>query len=128
MSHFTRIKTRLVKEEHLLKALSDMNFEVRQGKVCIRGFGGQQTGVEVMVPTRNPGYDIGFRKAGDAYELVADWYDIKDIKPEPLLEKLQQRYAYHAVTERMAQQGFEVVEEENQQDRTIHLTERRAVF
>ena len=128
MSHFTRMKTKLVKKEYLLKALSDLNLEVREGVMRVRGFGGKQTDVEVMVPTRNAGYDIGFRRAGASYELVSSWYGIKDLRPEQLLNQIQQRYAYHAVMDRMAQQGFEVVEEENQQDRTIHLTMRRAVF
>ncbi|WP_373500172.1 DUF1257 domain-containing protein [Desulfococcus sp.] len=128
MSHFTRMKTRIVKKEYLVKALSDLNFKVREGSVHIRGFGGQQTAVEVMAPTGNPGYDIGFLKTGDTYEMVADWYGIKDIQPQQLLNQVQQRYAYHAVMERMAQQGFEVVEEQSREDRTIHLTVRRAVF
>lgn len=129
MSHFTRMKTQIVKKEYLVKALSDLNFKVQEGDVRIRGYGGQQTVVEVMAPTGNPGYDIGFCKNGDTYELVADWYGIKDIQPQQLLNQVQQRYAYHAVMERMAQQGFEVVEEEeSREDRTIHLTVRRAVF
>lgn len=81
-----------------------------------------------MFPTTNPGYDIGFKKTGDMFELVADWYGIKDINPEKLLNQVQQRYAYHAVNDRMEVQGFEVVEEVDEKDKTIHLTVRRTVF
>jgi hypothetical protein len=122
------MKTRLIKKEYLIQALKDLGYQPGEGKVEIRGYGGQRTAVDVMIPTKNPGYDIGFRKAGEQYELVADWYGIEDIKPEELLNRIQQRYAYHAVKSRMEEQGFEVVEEENQEDKTIRLMVRRTVF
>jgi hypothetical protein len=128
MSHFTRMKTQLVKKGYLLKALHDLDHAFQEGKVRIRGYGGQSTEVEVKIPTKNPGYDLGFRKAGNTYELVADWYGIEDITPERFLKDVQQRYAYHAVLDRMGEQGFNVVEEEDEEDNTIHLTLRRAVF
>jgi len=128
MSHFTRMKTRLVVKEHLVQALRDLGHEPREGNVRVRGYSGQMTDVEVMIPTRNPVYDIGFRKAGETYEMVADWYGINDIVPDAFLNQVQQRYAYHAVLTRMREQGFEVAEEEDLQDRTIHLTVRRSVF
>lgn len=128
MSHFTKIKTRLVEPKYIVQALTDLGFQVRQGRVKIRGYNGQQTEVDIMAPTRNPGYDIGFAKAGEVFDLVADWFGIKDIQPQALLNQVQQRYAYHAVTERMAAQGFEIAQEQVEADRTIHLTVRRAVF
>ena len=94
----------------------------------IRGYGGQKTRVDIMIPTQNPGYDLGFRKAGDTYELVADWWGIKEIQPEPFLHQVQQRYAYQVVISRLTEQGFAVVDEETQADQTIHLTVRRTVF
>lgn len=128
MSHFTKIKTKLVKKEHIVNALRDLGFQPKEGSVEIRGYEGIKTKVDVMAPTKNRGYDIGFKKDGETFELVADWYGIDDINSEKFLEQVQQRYAYHAVTSRMAEQGFEVVEEENEEDNTIHLTVRRAVF
>lgn len=128
MSHFSRIKTRIVNKEHLIKALRDLGHDPKEGKVRIRGFGGQQTDVEVMIPTRNPGYDLGFGKKGETYELVADWYGIRDLQPETFLNQVQQRYAYHAVMDRMTEQGFEIAEEENYEDNTIRLVVRRTVF
>ena len=115
-------------KEHLVQALRDLGHEPREGNVRVRGYSGQMTDVEVMIPTRNPVYDIGFRKAGETYEMVADWYGINDIVPDAFLNQVQQRYAYHAVLTRMREQGFEVAEEEDLQDRTIHLTVRRSVF
>ena len=128
MSHFTRIKTSLAKKEYLLQALCDLGYQPEEGRVCIKGYGGQETEVELMIPSGNPGYELGFKKNGEAYELVADWYGIKNIQPERFLNQVRQRYAYHVVKSRMTEQGFEVVEEENQEDHTIHITVRRMVF
>jgi hypothetical protein len=109
-------------------ALRDLGYQPKEGNVKIRGFGGQKTAVEVMVHTKDPGYDLGFRKAGEVYELVADWYGIHDINQETFLNQVQQKYAYHTVMSRMKEQGFEAVEEKNTQDNTIHITLRRTVF
>ena len=74
MSHFTRIKTQIVEKKYLPRALQDLNYAYEEGDVEIRGYGGNRIAVEIKIPTSNRGYDIGFRKSGDAYELVADWY------------------------------------------------------
>jgi len=95
MSHFTTIKTQIVAKEQLKQALEDLHLAYEEGAVDIRGYGGNRTRVEIRVPTRSPGYDLGFRKQGDAYELVADWWGIKDIKQDEFLQQLTQRYAYH---------------------------------
>jgi hypothetical protein len=57
---------------------------------------GDRTQVEIAVPTKSSGYDIGFRKSGNAYEVVADCWGIHDIKQEQFLQQVNQRYAYHA--------------------------------
>jgi hypothetical protein len=131
MSHFTTIKTKFVAAEPLKKALADVRAEFNLGEVredtSVSGYQGNTTRAELVVSTRNRGYDIGFRKQGDTYELVADWYGIKDINQSALTARLAQRYAYHAVKEKLDQQGFALVEEEVKQDKTIHLVLRRAV-
>jgi hypothetical protein len=126
VSHFTKIKTRLIKKEHLMKALQDLGYNVNDGKVHIKGFNGQETEVDLMISTGNKGFDIGFKKEGDSFTLIADWWGIEDTTSEDFLKQVQQKYAYHAVRERMEEQGFELIEEENEEDNTIHLTLRRA--
>ncbi len=127
MSHFTTIKTQIVSKEQLKKALDDLQLSYQEGDVEIRGFGGNRTRVEIRIPTRNPGYDLGFRKQGNTYELVADWWGIKDIKQEEFLKSLTQRYAYHVAKDQLEAQDFTVVEEEVQADKTIRITVRRMV-
>jgi len=131
MSHFTTIKTQFVSREHLKQALEDVGEEFGLGAVqydaVVNGYGGGTMSAELVVSTRNRGYDIGFRKEGETYGLVADWWGIKDIKQEQLKSRLSQRYAYHAVKDRLDRQGFATVEEKVKQDQTIHLTLRRAL-
>ena len=55
MSHFTKIKTRLVKKDFVVKALTDLGFQAQEGQVKIRGWNGQQTPVDIMAPTKNAG-------------------------------------------------------------------------
>ena len=131
MSHFTTIKTQFVSKEHLKQALGDVEEEFGLGEVqydaVVNGYSGGTTPAELVVSTRNQGYDIGFRKDGETYGLVADWYGIRDIQQEQLQSRLGQRYAYHVVKEKLDQQGFAMVEEEVKEDQTIHLTLRRAL-
>jgi hypothetical protein len=119
------LRTTLVEKEFLLRALEDLGFRPEVGTVQVRGFGGNRTSAEIRVPTKNPGYDIGFRKAGEAYEMVADWWGIRDLSPQELLERLAQRYAYHATRAKLEEQGFTLVSEETNKDGQIHLVLRR---
>jgi len=127
MSHFTTVKTRIVSKEHLKKALDDLQMDYQEGQVSVRGYNGQTTGVEIKVPTNNQGYDMGFRKHGDTYELVADWYGIRDINQASFLQQLNQRYAYNVAKDQLESQDFTIVEETIEQDQTIHISVRRMV-
>ncbi len=124
MSHFTRIQTKLAEKEHLLNALHDLGFHVEQGQQSVHGFAGQKSEVDirVVIPLS---YDIGFRRVGDAYEAVADWSGVRGIKPAAFIQQLTQRYAYHATKEKLAEQGFTLVEEQVNETGQIRLLLRR---
>ena len=81
--------------------------------------------MDLRVSTRNPGCDIGFRKVGTAYEIVADWWGIRDTNQERFLHQVLQRYAYHAARATLAAQGFALVSEEVQEGERLHLVLRR---
>jgi hypothetical protein len=115
----------MAEKEYLLKALTDLSLQYEEGNVEIGGWGGQRRRVEVKVPTRNRGYDIGFSKSGDAYEMIADWWGIKDVNQRQLTQQLSQRYAYHAAKAKLEGQGFALVNEESQADGRIHMVLRR---
>jgi len=121
MSHFTTIKTELVRKELIVKSLRDLGHQVVEGPGHIRDWSGEQTEVELRIPTQNPGYDLGFRMEGETYALVADWYGIHEIQQNTFLANIQQRYAYHASVDRMKEQGFEIAFEKQDTDNNIQL-------
>lgn len=125
MSHFTRIKTQMVEKKYLTQALKDLGYTYEEGDVQIRGFAGGQTTSEIKVHTESRSYDIGFRKAGASYEIVADWWGVKGINQEQFQQQLTQRYAYHAARAKLEAQGFNLITEEVEQDGQIRLVLRR---
>ena len=125
MSHFTRIKTQMVEQEYLLTALRQLGYEVEEGPTKIRGWGAGRMPVDIRVSTGRRGYDIGFRKAGDHFECVADWWGVRGVRRNQFLQQVAQRYAYHATCAKLKEQGFDVVEEEEEKDGRIHLVLRR---
>lgn len=125
MSHFTSVRTRLVDPKFILAACADLGFAASQGTVEIRGYQGNRMAVEIAMPTRDSGYDIDFRRDGETYEMVADWWGIRDINPEEMLRQLAQRYAYHATIAGLTKQGFDVVSDTRENDGRLHLVLRR---
>jgi len=115
----------MVEKSYLMQALADLGYTCEEGHVEIRGFGGNRTRVEIRVTTKNPGYDIGFRDAGNVYEIVADWWGIRDTNREQCLQQVLQRYAYHAARAKLEEQGFTLVSEEVQDGERVHLVLRR---
>ena len=132
MSHFTTIKTAFTDAGPLEKALADVadrfGLSAVRRNTTVSGWQGITTKAELVVSTHNKGYDLGFTKNGDHYALVGDWYGIKDIKQNTLTQALTQRYAYHATVQKLVEeQGFSLVEEEEQETGAIHLVLRRAI-
>jgi hypothetical protein len=125
MSHFTKIRTQMVERAYLIQALEDLGYACEEENVTIRGFGRQSQQVDIRVKTR--GYDIGFRKVGKSYEVVADWWGVRGINREKFLQQVTQRYAYHAARAKLEEQGFALTSEDMQEDGRIHLVLRRMV-
>ncbi len=125
MSHFTRVRTQIVELAYLKQALDDLEYRYEEGRLKIRGFMGQRTPVDLKIHTQ--GYPIGFRKTGDAYELVADWWGVRGVNKQSFLQEVTRRYAYHAAREKLEAQGFALVSEEVEENKQIHLVLRRMV-
>ncbi len=127
MSHFTTVKTKIVVKEYLEKALDDLQYKWKKGDLEVRGYQGIRTKAEIKINTKNPGYDIGFRKKGTSYEIVADWWGIENIEQKDFVKRINQRYAYHAVKAQLEKQDFSFVTEEVKEGNTIHISVRRMV-
>ena len=136
MSHFTKVKTKLKSQSHLIKALNDMGFTSQQIKVHkeaqhLYGFQGDQRSqtAEIILPRSAVGSssnDIGFKLQQDgSYEAIISDYDSSnrtaDGKSEHAkgssgysskwLKKLNQRYAYHKMKDQLSDQGFFIEKE-----------------
>lgn len=127
MSHFTRIKTQIVEREFLLQALQDLDCTYEVGEdLKIGGFGMQRTQAEIKVHIPSLSREVGFRKSGETYEMVADFWGQRFNRQE-FQRRLMQRYAYHTAIAKLQEQGFDLVTEETQKDGQLHLTLRRAI-
>jgi Protein of unknown function (DUF1257) len=127
MSHFSKIKTQIRKVEFLAAALDDVGVSWKSGPQSLRGYQGETRTADVVIAQEN-GYDVGFSHNGQEYELVADlefWQQNWSV--DRFLNKITQRYAYHAVKESAAQQGFQVAEEHSAVDGSVRLVVQRWV-
>ncbi len=124
MSHFSRIQTQMADKDIVLNALKDMGFTYQEGDQQVIGFGGQKTPVEIRIPLKLS-YDIGLRKKGNSYEIVADWFGVRGVTQKEFTNKLMQRYAYHATRTKLEEQGFSMVEEKVEETGQIRIVLRR---
>ena len=123
MSHFSTIKTKLKEAEPLIKALKYLGFEIDQDKKFVKGFKGQFTAVDLSIDL--PGNTkVGFKwsKDSNSYELVTDLDLWKfDLPVERFISKVTQMYAYQTIISKTEQEGYQLVEQKNQNDGSIEL-------
>jgi hypothetical protein len=135
MSHFTTIRTKMIDQQHLLAALRDLGFNTVESQTTpstLFGFKGDARPemAEIIIRRQYIGVasnDIGFAKSADGtFQAIISGYD-RGRYSQSWLQKVQCRYAYHATKEALSNEGFCLVEEEQQQDGTLHLVLRRSV-
>jgi hypothetical protein len=125
MSHFSNIKTQIRNLSSLEAALTDLGIDWKSGPRSVRGYRGQTQTAEVVVEQEND-YDIGFSWNGKEYELVADLqYWQQPWSVDGFLNRVTQRYAYHTVLHETAKQGFQVAEQQKNEDGSIRLVVQR---
>jgi hypothetical protein len=124
MSHFSRIQTKIIDKEFALMAIKDLGFTYEEGEQEVVGFGKQKSPVDIRIKLPLS-YDVGLRKKGSTYEIVADWFGVRGINQKDFTEKLMQRYAYHAARAKLEQQGFNMVEEKVEETGQIRIVLRR---
>ncbi len=125
MSHFSQIKTQIRDLTSLQSALTDLGVEWKAGPQEVRGYRGQTRTAEIVIEQDN-GYDIGFTRNDQAYELVADLqYWQQPLSVEGFLKRVTQQYAYHTVLKETERQGFQLTEQQQNQDGSIRLVLQR---
>ncbi|MBD2570476.1 DUF1257 domain-containing protein [Anabaena lutea] len=118
MSHFTTIKVQIKQGEVLLQVLKELGYQVEQN-TNVRGYMGDRTNAEYVIKQSN-GYDLGFRKNGEGYELVADFWGAK-INQQEFINNISQKYAHKTLMETIQMEGFNVEEEEVLADGTVRV-------
>ena len=124
MSHFSRIQTQIIEKDFALMAIKDLGFSYEEGEQEVKAFGGQKAAVDIRIKLPLS-YDIGLRKKGDTYEIVADWFGVRGINQKDFTQRLMQRYAYHAARTKLEQQGFNMIEEKVEETGQIRIILRR---
>ena len=123
MSHFSTIKTQLKDAEPLIKALNNLGYIINQEEKFIKGYRGKFTAVDISMNL--PGdTKVGFKwdNNSNAYELVTDLDLWKfNLPVERFISKVTQMYAYETIISKTKEDGYQIVEQKNQNDGSIEL-------
>lgn len=118
MSHFSTIKVEIKNGEILHQVLQELGYKVERN-VAVRGYQGDTTQAEYVVRQPNR-YDLGFRRNGDNYELVADFWGAR-INEQQFINSITQKYAHKTLIATVQEQGFHIEEEEVLEDGTVRV-------
>jgi|SRR6476469_5029729 len=124
MSHFTTIKVQIKNGEVLHEVLQELGYQVKCN-TAVRGYQGDTTQADYVIRQDN-GYDLGFRRSGENYELVADFWGAR-INQQQFVNSITQKYAHKTLMATVQDQGFNVEEEETLVDGTVRLVVGRWV-
>jgi len=123
MSHFSTIKTQLKDSEPLIKALNKLGFMINQEEKFVKGYRGKFTAVDISMNL--PGETkVGFKwdNNSNSYELVTDLDLWKfELPVERFISKVTQMYAYETIISKTKEDGYQIVEQKNQNDGSIEL-------
>ncbi len=123
MSHFSTIKTQLKDAERLIKALNNLGYVINQEEKFVKGYRGKFTAVDISMDL--PGETkVGFKwdNISNSYELVTDLDLWKfELPVERFISKVTQMYAYETIISKTKEDGYQIVEQNNQNDGSIEL-------
>ena len=123
MSHFSTIKTQLKESEPLIKALNNLGYMINQEEKFDKGYRGKFTSVDISMNL--PGdTKVGFKldNTSNSYELVTDLDLWKfELPVERFISKVTQMYAYETIISKTKEDGYQIVEQKNQNDGSIEL-------
>ena len=123
MSHFSTIKTQLKDAEPLIKALNNLGYMINQEEKFVKGYRGKFTAVDISMNL--PGdTKVGFKwdNNSNSYELVTDLDLWKfELPVERFISKVTQMYAYETIISKTKEDGYQIVEQNNQNDGSIEL-------
>ncbi len=123
MSHFSTIKTKLKEADPLIKALNNLGYIINQEEKFVKGYRGKFTAVDISMNLPND-TKVGFKwdNNSSTYELVTDLDLWKfELPVERFISKVTQMYAYQTIISKTKEDGYQIVEQKNQNDGSIEL-------
>ena len=125
MSHFTKVKTKIFDLDILEAVLKKLNYEVSSNVHSLKGYRGKTINVDLLVKLKSS-YDIGFVKSKDkSFELVADWYGVKNFNKQEFMSKVMQNYSLEVVKREVKKKGYKIVEQKNVENNSIKIVVRK---
>jgi hypothetical protein len=120
VSHFTRLRTRLVDEALVKAALESMGYSVLPVGHGVDGWLGATTNADFKVKLKGTKHEVGFVRGREGFEVVADWYGVP-LKRDDFIRQLTRTYAVDATKAALAQDGYQLEEETSERDGTVRL-------
>lgn len=136
MSHMTTVKSKISDLMLLKKTLQDLQISFTENsenqKVLLKLWNNEtveRDDIVLNIDTGSP-YNIGviFNDETKTYEFVSDWWGVETytkMKEEEFLNKIQQKYAYNSVLDKVREQGYDFIEEEVDEKNNIRLVVRK---
>ena len=123
MSHFSTIKTKLKETEPFIKALDTLGYNPNQEEKFVKGYQGKFTAVDISLDLPE-NTKVGFKwdNQTNSYELVTDldlWR--YNLPVERFISKVTQMYAYQTIISQTQKDGYQIVEQKNENDGSIEL-------
>ncbi|GAB4216402.1 MAG: DUF1257 domain-containing protein [Synechococcales cyanobacterium] len=118
MSHFSTIQVEIKDADILHETLLELGHTVDVNG-WVRGYLWQKIRADFVIKRKN-GFDIGFRRVHDHYELITDVWGT-GIEPTSFLNTVVQKYAHKKLLHTLRQQGATVEGEEVMADGTIRV-------
>lgn len=118
MSHFSKVsQANIVSEDAFIAAAKELGYEAVKGGT-IRGYSGQTEKVDVAVKIPDYRYDIGIKKNGSKFELIAE-----DMFDKTRLGKIVQITTKHTIMAQYRRLGFVArVHEDEKQNVVVTLS------
>ncbi len=133
MSHITEVKTNIKNLIMLKQALKDLNIEFveadAQNMLEIKGWNKEKKEVLMELKT-GCSYSVGvvLNEETKTYEFVADWWGLEtytEVSQEEYINKITQKYAYNTVLDKIRSKGYELVNEEVDEEQNVRVVLRR---
>jgi predicted DNA-binding WGR domain protein len=111
MSHFTKLKTKIIDKECLLKALKNLNYAIEENSL-IRGYNRRTRKGDIVIKA-NGDFDVGFVKdsTDEPFQVLADWYgaaqSIGSTRKE-FINSVQREYATTKVLHELRKKGYRI--------------------